>query len=265
MRIDSHTHIFNDTAYADYRKKADEVDRMITIQFSATEAPPKYSLDDLLRFAATKNDLHVVVAFNCLHDHAMQLAEIEEAFRRSAIVGAKIYPGYQPLYPYDAAIDSLAELCIRFKKPLICHSGDLSTHIRGAQLEYARPIHIDRLALKFPDLKIVMAHMGFPYLLEAAMVINKNANVYADLSGTIDRPSSDEEGKRLVDYYVADLKRAFAYFPAIKAKVMFGTDYGGEHTALNQVEPYFDVIERVFEPADRTSVFGGLAEKLFFV
>jgi hypothetical protein len=72
------------------------------------------------------------------------------------------------------------------------------------------------------------------------------------------------QAKPLFEQYVRDLQRAFAYFPEARRKTMFGTDYAGEHTYLNQVEPYLRAVRKVFAKEDQARVFGGLAEELFF-
>lgn len=46
-----------------------------------------------------------------------------------------------------------------------------------------RPAAIDRIARKFPDLKILMAHFGNPWWEEARTVIASYKNVYSDFSG----------------------------------------------------------------------------------
>lgn len=134
--------------------------------------------------------------------------------------------------------------------------------MRGeAILKYSHPIHIDGLAIKFPERKIIIAHFGFPYHLEATNVVSKNKNVYTEISATID---TVEEAENILSQYAKDLQRVFAYFPDVKAKTMFGTDYGGENTPLNQVEPYIELAERVFSKDEQESVFNRLAEDVFF-
>ncbi|HRZ95492.1 MAG TPA: hypothetical protein P5262_02915 [Candidatus Moranbacteria bacterium] len=63
---------------------------------------------------------------------------------------------------------------------------------------------------------------------------------------------------------MADLKRVFNYYPDIKRKVMFATDYSGENTDLKLVIPYMKVIKKLFSKEEQKSAFCGLAEELFF-
>ncbi len=45
------------------------------------------------------------------------------------------------------------------------------------------PILWDDVAIRMPDLRIVLAHMGWPWTWEAAALAMKHPNVYLDLSG----------------------------------------------------------------------------------
>jgi hypothetical protein len=91
-----------------------------------------------------------------------------------------------------------------------------------ARLKFSHPLTVDDLAFRFPDLKIVMAHMGHPWLWDAAEVIYKNENVHADLSGLITglpETYKDEYRERLL----GQLEGVIYYCGA--ENLMFGTDY----------------------------------------
>jgi predicted TIM-barrel fold metal-dependent hydrolase len=49
--------------------------------------------------------------------------------------------------------------------------------------KYANPMALDDVALAFPDLKIVMAHMGDPWIAEVIGLLNKHPNLYLMTSG----------------------------------------------------------------------------------
>jgi hypothetical protein len=49
---------------------------------------------------------------------------------------------------------------------------------------------MDEIAMRYPDLKIIMAHMGHPWQADTCVVIRKHPNLYADISGTFYRPFS---------------------------------------------------------------------------
>ena len=51
--------------------------------------------------------------------------------------------------------------------------------------EVGRPIYLDRVALDFPELRIVGGHIGWPWTEEAIAVAWKHANVWIDTSAHI--------------------------------------------------------------------------------
>jgi predicted TIM-barrel fold metal-dependent hydrolase len=208
----------------------------------------------------------VVAYFDHEKNSQAQLQQFDALFSEGKIVGIKLYPGYNHFYSSDLFIDPVARLCARHKRPLIIHTGDVLDEEANspAHLKYSHPIYVDELASRNRDTTIVMAHFGFPYFLEAANVMSKNHNVYADLSGTLDDMGKREWNQAMMRAYIADLKRVFAYFPNIMEKALFGSDFGGDHMSLNLFEPYVKTVKAVFPRSLHESVFSGLAKKLFF-
>lgn len=49
---------------------------------------------------------------------------------------------------------------------------------------YQQPVCLDGVAHSFPDLKIIMPHLGFPWVAEACAVISTWPNLYWDLTGS---------------------------------------------------------------------------------
>ena len=93
-----------------------------------------------------------------------------------------------------------------------------------------RPITLERIANNFPDLKLIMAHLGTKaWRDEAAYVLAWCKNVYADLAGSgtfsVLRPM---ELARLLNWGVTDWDATYRGF----RQLMFGTD--GKVGALRQ-------------------------------
>jgi len=68
----------------------------------------------------------------------------------------------------------------------VFHTGYLGTsgrEERPVHIEHMRAAHIDHIARRFPELKILMAHFSNPWWEEAWKISWSHANVYADLSG----------------------------------------------------------------------------------
>lgn len=261
MIIDIHTHIYDEKTYKSYFDKAKgKISKVFVMHLPWS----KFSLNNLLDFASKKDNLYIVGSIDVDGNIKKQLKSHQKLFQKKKIYGIKLYPGYQYFYPSDKKVYPIAKLCQKYSKPLIFHSGDVYDPENTSILKYSHPIYVDELAVKFPECKIIISHFGFPNFIEAANVVYKNKNVYTDISGTIDEVNTKEEAKNLFNQYVEDLKRVIAYIPDIKQKTMFGTDYGGEDTPLNEVEPYIRVVEKVFPKTNQENVFYKLAEKIFF-
>ena len=74
------------------------------------------------------------------------------------------------------------------KLPAIFHSGHsgIGTGMPGGggmRLKYSNPIHLDDVAVDFPDMTIIIAHPSWPWQDEALSVCLHKPNVYIDLSG----------------------------------------------------------------------------------
>lgn len=259
MIIDIHTHIYNKKTYQEYLSKAkDRIIKVLVLHWY------KFNLEELISSINTMDKLYVIGGVDMSKNIQEQLKKLEKFFLEKKIFGIKLYPGYQYFYPSQRTVNPVAKLCEKFNKPLIFHSGDVYDPEGTAVLKYSHPIYIDELAVKFPKTKIVIAHFGFPYLLETANVVFKNPNVYTDISATITETDTPKEAKGLFKQYLQDLLRVFAYFPEVKKKLMFGTDYGGEDCPLNQVEPYINLVKQIASQDEQNQIFYQTAENLFF-
>lgn len=125
--------------------------------------------------------------------------------------GLKLAPTYQGFDPLSPEAMGLYEAAEGLGLPVVWHQG--TTFVRTARLEYALPVQIDTVAIRFPTLRIVIAHMGHPWVDDAIVVVRKHPNVYADISALHPRPWQ---------LYTA-LVSACEY--RVTDKLLFGTDW----------------------------------------
>ena len=81
----------------------------------------------------------------------------------------------------------------------------------GARIRHAHPSAIDDLAADFPDLTIIAAHPGWPWVDEMTAVALHKGNVFWEMSGWAPK------------YFPAQLKIDIR--SRLQDKVMFGSDY----------------------------------------
>lgn len=263
MIFDVHSHIFDKSTWELYQKKLGTRDtEVISIPWCNKNITGFPDVIQLLKFTDTEKRIHAAGSIDMEQKIGPQLAIYEKLFKAKRVVAIKLNPGYQHFYPFDPRVITIAKLCAKYNKPLIFHSGCLDEDMLNALMKYAHPAHIDELANQCPNTKILISHAGFPYFMDMAMIVSKYKNVYTDISGTIDK-DSPQAVKDLTSQYIKDLRMTLAYFPTVKPKILFGTDYCGENTTLNQIHPYVKVIKNILRPTEQKNAFSELAKKLF--
>lgn len=134
--------------------------------------------------ATRKHDNIGIVAGYSLDNHTDDdLKFYRECLKDGRIKGIKLYCGYEHYYPYDKRYQKVYDLCVEYGAPAMFHTGD--TFSAKGKLRYSHPLNIDEVAVDNPELKIVMCHLGNPWILDCQEVIYKNRNVYADISGFV--------------------------------------------------------------------------------
>ncbi|MCI8723146.1 MAG: amidohydrolase [Ruminococcus sp.] len=111
-----------------------------------------------------------------LHKDAEE--DLEYAFEELGLRGLKLHPSRQHFYPSDERLAKIYDICEAYKKPIVFHSG-LSWEPNTLS-KYSRPAEFEELAALRPGLKICLAHFGWPWVQETAMLMLKYPNVYAD-------------------------------------------------------------------------------------
>jgi uncharacterized protein len=164
------------------------------------------------------DNLGVVAGFTISNHNDDDLKNYRKWIKDGLIKGLKIYAGYEHYYPYDERYQKVYDTCVEFGIPVMIHTGD--TFSEKAKLRYARPLNLDEVAVDNPELKIVMCHLGNPWIQDAQEVIYKNKNVYADISGLV-VGNFDHYFERMMRDRVAELIN-YAGEPKY---LMYGTDW----------------------------------------
>jgi predicted TIM-barrel fold metal-dependent hydrolase len=68
---------------------------------------------------------------------------------------------------------------------------------------------MDQVAVDYPELKMVLAHMGHPWEGETIAVIRRNKNLFADISALYYRPWQFYNSMRLAEEYHTSHKLLF--------------------------------------------------------
>ncbi|MBI1984617.1 MAG: amidohydrolase [Candidatus Wildermuthbacteria bacterium] len=185
------------------------------------------------------------------------IQELIELLKTKKIVGVKMYTGYEHFYPNDSKLYELYRFCSDNGFPVIFHTGFLLAGSKGL-LKYSHPLHIDELAQEFPDLKILIAHFGYPWIEDCGAVVAGNKNVYADLSAyfTEFNPISKKEQKEFTE----DIGRLVSITGGFE-KFLFGTDW-----PIYSQKEYVEAVKSLpMSKEERELVFWKNAKSLFGV
>ena len=139
--------------------------------------------------------------------HQLAVEELEHAVRDLGMRGLKLHPPTQHFYPNDRAHYPLWAKAEELGIPVLVHTGHNQS---GGRMQYGDPTHLDEVALDFPNLRLILAHFGFPWVNQAISVTWIRRNCYLELSGWSPK-------------YIPDTvwKYAKGIFPD---RVLFGTD-----------------------------------------
>ncbi len=168
--------------------------------------------------------LAIGVADPTRHD-TEHLRRVEAILRTKQVCALKGYLGYLHYAPDHPGYRPYYELAERYQLPVIFHTGD--TYSPRAKLRYAQPLLVDDIAVDHPKVRFVLAHLGNPWLNDAAEVVYKNVNVWADLSGMVvgDADSfSTEERQEMLEETRQGLRRAFRYAERPN-RFLYGSDW----------------------------------------
>jgi len=145
------------------------------------------------------------------------IAELERLADQRLIVGMKIFPGHDPIYPADPRLDPVYAMCQVHDLPMVIHTGWNSAHPEVAQ--YNDPKYIVRVAERYPRLKIVIAHYFWPEVAYCYRLTHGYTNIAYDTSGLADAEVIQATGFENIQ---SVLLQTLSEKPK---NVIFGSDY----------------------------------------
>jgi uncharacterized protein len=136
--------------------------------------------------------------------------ELEFGVRELGLAGLALDPGFadMPRYADDPALQPLYERCLRLQVPaMITISGNA-----GPDITYGDPVRIDRVAASYPELQIIVAHGGWPWIPAMLGVAFRRPNVWIS-----------------PDMYVVNMPGARDFVDAangfLRDRLLFGSSY----------------------------------------
>jgi predicted TIM-barrel fold metal-dependent hydrolase len=108
-----------------------------------------------------------------------QLYELEYAVKELGFVGAHFYPHWFDLAPDHAYVFPIYAKCIELDIPIMMQVGHNLIYQRDRRLpSVGRPIALDRVAIHFPELRLLGIHLGVPWTDEMISMAWKHQNIF---------------------------------------------------------------------------------------
>ncbi|TCP09754.1 amidohydrolase family protein [Caldimonas thermodepolymerans] len=189
---------------------------MFTVDAEAQIGRCRIPNEEIAEAAQKNSDMMMAFASIDPHKGKMGAREARRLITEYGVKGFKFHPTVQGFYPYDRMAWPIYEVIAEHRMPAIFHSGHsgIGSGMRcggGLRLEYSNPMHLDDVAIAFPDMQIVIAHPSWPWQDEALSVAMHKPNVWIDLSGW----SPKYFPPQLVQYANT----------LLKDRVLFGSDF----------------------------------------
>ncbi|MEX0654043.1 MAG: amidohydrolase family protein [Phycisphaeraceae bacterium] len=100
--------------------------------------------------------------------------------------GVVLNPAAQGFHPADSRAMALYEACQARHVPL--HFDTTTLLAREAKMEFGQPALLDEVARTFPDLKIVLGSLGYPWVDQGLTLVGKHPTVFAETGELILQP-----------------------------------------------------------------------------
>ena len=110
-------------------------------------------------------------------DHAR---EIERCVKEHGFTACKIYPSYDHFDPGDARLFPIYEKLIELDTTMQIHMG--WTPCKNAPMKFQHPYLLDDVMARYPELKVVIAHVAWPWVEECIALIAKWETMHVDLA-----------------------------------------------------------------------------------
>ncbi len=176
----------------------------------------RYGNEEVAAICAENADILIPFASIDPHKGRAGAREARRLVRDFGVRGFKFHPTMQGFFPNDRGAYVLYEAIAEAGAIALFHTGQtgVGSGMRGGmgmRLKYSNPIHVDDVAVDFPDMPIVLAHPSFPWTEEGLAVAQHKPNVYVDMSGWSPK-------------YLPPLFVQYAN-TILKRKMLFGSDW----------------------------------------
>ncbi len=167
--------------------------------------------------------------------HKKRLEEIRSAVVDQGIKGVCITPPYGHFFANDRRAYPFYEMAVELNFAVMFHHGGGVGGGGGlawqSPIKYARPVVLDDLVVDFPELRIHVEHMAYPWSEELFAIMKHGPNVYTDVAELFTRPT-------ILAWYIMMAKEY-----GVIDRVVWGSDYDVFWKTPVHVDTYREKVE----------------------
>ncbi len=243
MIVDVHAHLWESRPDQDKREILQAVNQfgvdkvMISTLNTYIPSVEEVKHDNQLTWEFMKEQPDLIMGYCYLNPRNPDaLSELRTCVEDRGFCGVKLWTS---TFCDDPLVNPIVEKCIDYDIPILVHTFYKAVD----QLPYeSLGEHMANLSRRYPESKLLMAHIGANCVRELRAVKNCK-NVWADFSGSINHAN--------------DLPYAIKMLGI--DRVLFGTDMPGIDFAVS----YSQVLEANLTDAEKSQILSGNAQKLF--
>ncbi|MEC0184734.1 amidohydrolase family protein [Paenibacillus peoriae] len=194
------------------------------------------------------DNLFTCIGINPLTLHlAGQIEALEQSLSSERVVGIKLYAGYYHYNIGDEIYEPVYKLATTYNLPIIIHGG--LTYAESGLLKYSHPLYMEETFLKYRNLTFMLCHFGDPWVMDTAAMLEKNPNLFTDLSGWIVGDANKVDRLLTEQTYTDHFKRAIVFAEKYD-RLVFGTDW-----PLVPLDPYIRFVKSLIPQIHWEDVF----------
>ncbi len=179
--------------------------------------------------------------------------ELENAVQGLGLKGLKLHTICQQFYPNDKTAYPVYEIAEKLGIPVMIHVGaapPAATVERIMRYKYCNPLYLDDVIRDFPNLSIIIPHLGAGFFKEAFMLAGVSKNIYYDTCDV----------DLMLNYpfditFTQILKKALEYVGS--GKILFGSEGGLDVLERNMYLIQGAFTELKLSEEDQSKILGG--------
>lgn len=194
------------------------LDKAVVLPMDATTSRGEtvYNNEQIAELCAMSERL---IGFASVDPHdAAAPRKLAEAVEKLHLKGLKLAPPLQEFEPGDRKYYPIYECAQGLGIPVLFHAG--MSWEPGSRLKYGHPLQFEDIAADFPKLNIVLAHLAWPWVVDAVALALKYPNVHLDTSALyFDNP------RDFLTFAMTQQIPLTVFERSLRKQLLFGSNY----------------------------------------